>query len=131
GRGRAWGRGGRGGGGGRGIGRGHDRPGLSGAEAAVVVRGVGALRPPIGFVDDAVLRDRHAGGVDAARGPCRWAARRWSGGRWRGGRRGGGGRGPRPPPPPGRAPPQRRPRRSFCARFWGRRPARPPLLGRV
>src|SRR5215813_12355380 len=47
--------------------RGDDGPGLAGAGAAVVVRGIGALRPPIGFVGDAVLGSGHAVGVDAAR----------------------------------------------------------------
>ena len=73
---------------GRGIGRRDDGPRLTGAEATVVVRGIGALRPPICVVGDAVLRHGHAGGVDAARGPSRRAARRRNGGRRRrGGRR--------------------------------------------
>src|SRR5207248_11701330 len=73
---------------GRGIGRRDDGPRLTGAEATVVVRGIGALSPPICVVGDAVLRHGHAGGVDAARGPSRRAARRRNGGR----RRRGGGR---------------------------------------
>src|SRR5262249_43966962 len=76
-------------GGGRGGRRRGNGPRLSRPPAAVVVCGVGVLRPPIGFVGDAVLGRGHAGSVDAARGPGRRAARRRNGGRRRHRRDGG------------------------------------------
>ena len=58
------------------VGRRDDRPRLASARAAVVVGRIGALRPPVGFVGDAVFHHRHAGGVDAVRQPRRRAALR-------------------------------------------------------
>ena len=49
-----------------------DRPRLTGAVRAVVVRGVDALHPPVGLVDHAVFADLEASRIDFGRQPRRW-----------------------------------------------------------